>query len=325
MEYVVVVVIMLALIFDLLNGLHDAGNAIATVVATKAMTPPAALIMAAALNLIGALVSTEVAQAFAGGIIYPDSLTINALTAGLIGAITWNLATWYFGIPSSSSHALVGGLTGAALVGGGMAAVNFGSVWKMVLSLFVSPLAGVAAGLALVYALRLVRWNGKAFSRLQILSAAAVAFSHGSNDAQKSMGVMTAALFATGLIGRLAVPLWAVIAAAVAMGLGTGMGGWRIVKTMGDNIVKLTPRDGFAAETAAAVVVETATWFGLPVSTTHVITSAIAAVGLPRGPGAVNWGAIGNIGWAMLLTLPASGAVGALFAWILQFLMDMPI
>ncbi|HYF95216.1 MAG TPA: inorganic phosphate transporter [Symbiobacteriaceae bacterium] len=316
-----VIVIILALAFDFINGFHDSANAIATVVSTKSLSPRAAIIMAAVLNLAGALVSTGVARAFARGVVRPDEITLDLLMGGLVGAIAWNLATWYFGIPSSSSHALVGGLAGAALVGPGPAGINLPGFVKMVLSLFISPVIGFVAGLALMLWLlpMLERAAGKKgiFARLQLLSAAAVAFSHGSNDAQKAMGIIAAALYALGVTSRIQVPWWVVVAAALAMGAGTSTGGWRIIQTMGDKITRLTPADGFAAETAAVAVIGTATLLRLPVSTTHIVSSAIAAVGLRRGAGAVHWEVLKSIGWAMLLTLPASGAVGAAAGWVL--------
>lgn len=312
-----IVVVMLAVTFDFINGFHDTANAIATVVSTRVLSPRAAIVMAAVLNVVGALTSTAVAQAIAKDIVKPDVVTLDVLIGGLVGAICWNLITWYFGIPSSSSHALVGGVAGAALGAGGLAALNSHGFTKIVISFVASPLAGVLVGLVVLNILFLILRNfslygvNRTFSKLQIVSAAAMAFTHGSNDAQKSMGIIASALFAAHLIPTLHVPQWVVLVSAVAMGLGTSTGGWRIIKTLGHKMVKLTPVYGFVAETSAALVIETATRIGVPVSTTHVISSTIMSVGLSQGGKKVNWKVITNIGWAMLLTIPASAVVGA--------------
>ncbi|HLN60610.1 MAG TPA: inorganic phosphate transporter [Symbiobacteriaceae bacterium] len=313
-----IIVVVLAVAFDFINGFHDTANAIATVVSTRVLSPRQAILMAASLNVLGAVTSTSVAIGIAKGIVIPEAVTLEVLIGGLVGAIVWNLLTWYFGIPSSSSHALVGGVAGAALVKGGLQALNGAGFLKIVLSFVLSPLSGVIVGLIVLALLhRLVQnWSlgtvNRRFAKLQILSAAAMAFSHGSNDAQKSMGIIASALFAAKLIPTLHVPGWVMLTAAAAMGLGTASGGWRIIKTMGHKMVKLNPLYGFVAETSAALVIETATHLALPVSTTHVISSTIMSVGLSKGTKAVNWGVIKNIGWAMLLTIPASATVGAL-------------
>ena len=313
-----IIVVVLAVAFDFINGFHDTANAIATVVSTRVLSPRQAILMAASLNILGAVTSTSVAIGIAKGIVIPEAVTLEVLIGGLVGAIVWNLLTWYFGIPSSSSHALVGGVAGAALVKGGLQALNGAGFLKIVLSFVLSPLSGVIVGLLVLALLhRLVQnWSlgtvNRRFAKLQILSAAAMAFSHGSNDAQKSMGIIASALFAAKLIPTLHVPAWVMFTAAAAMGLGTASGGWRIIKTMGHKMVKLNPLYGFVAETSAALVIETATHLALPVSTTHVISSTIMSVGLSKGTKAVNWGVIKNIGWAMLLTIPASATVGAL-------------
>jgi PiT family inorganic phosphate transporter len=316
-----IIVVLLAVTFDFINGFHDTANAIATVVSTRVLSPRAAILMAGTLNVVGALTSTGVAIAIAKGVVDPNWVTLDVLIAALVGAIAWNLLTWWFGIPSSSSHALIGGVAGAALIAGGFNVLNLKGLGKIVLSFVLSPVAGVLVGLVILQILRLILQNTSpakttaVFSKLQIVSAAAMAFTHGSNDAQKSMGIIASALFAAKLTATLHVPDWVVLIAATAMGLGTASGGWRIIKTMGHKMVKLKPVDGFAAETAAALVIEAATRLALPVSTTHVISSTIMSVGLNRGPKAVNWGVIRNIGWAMLLTIPASAAVSAV-AWL---------
>lgn len=312
----VYVVVLLSLVFGFINGFHDSANAVATAVATKVLSARAAIYMAAVLNVLGALVTTGVARTIVRGIVDPSALWPGVLIAGLTGAIVWNLVTWFAGIPSSSSHALVGGLAGAALAAQGLGGINPGGLGKIAAGLFLSPLAGLAVG----YVGMLLTGSVKVNPKLQIASAAAVAFSHGSNDAQKSMGVIAASLLVEGLIPRLVIPWWAVVIAALAMGLGTATGGRRIIKTMGGKIARLTPEDGFAAETAAAVVVGAATFLMLPVSTTHVVSSAITAVGMRKGLGAVNWAVVRQIGWAMLLTIPASAAVGAAAAWVIWVL-----
>ena len=324
-----IIVVILAVAFDYINGFHDTANAIATVVSTRVLSPRQAIMMAAGLNVLGAVTSTSVAIGIAKGIVWPEAVTLDVLIGGLVGAIAWNLLTWYFGIPSSSSHALVGGVAGAAVASGGLAVINGGGFSKILLSFVLSPLSGVVVGLVILAAMhRMVqRWSPakvtKHFSKLQILSAAGMAFSHGSNDAQKSMGIIASALFAAKLIPTLHVPSWVVLIAAAAMGLGTASGGWRIIKTMGHKMVKLNPLYGFVAETSAAIVIETATHLALPVSTTHVISSTIMSVGLSKGTKAVNWGVIKNIGWAMMLTIPASAVVGAVTFFIVRALVSM--
>ncbi len=319
-----VIVVILAVLFDFINGFHDTANAIATVVSTRVLTPRQAILMAAGLNVVGALTSTSVAIGIAKGIVWPEAVTLDVLVGGLVGAIVWNLLTWYFGIPSSSSHALVGGVAGAALASGGLSVINAGGFSKILLSFVLSPLSGVLVAILVLGVVHKIvqTWSPMAvtsrFSKLQIVSAAAMAFSHGSNDAQKSMGIIASALFAAGLIPTLHVPQWVVLVAATAMGLGTASGGWRIIKTMGHKMVKLNPLGGFVAETSAALVIETATHLALPVSTTHVISSTIIGVGLSRGRKAVNWSVIKSIGWAMLLTIPASGLVGAITYFIVK-------
>jgi inorganic phosphate transporter, PiT family len=319
-----VLVVLAALAFDYINGFHDTANAIATVVSTRVMAPRTAIIMAAGLNVVGALVSAGVAEAIAKGIVKPDVVTLPVILGGLVGAIVWNLFTWYYGIPSSSSHALVGGFAGAAIAGAGSGAIQWAGFQKILLSFLLSPIAGVVIGYIVMQSLNwlLRSWTratvGKVFGKLQIVSAAAMAFTHGGNDAQKSMGIIAIALYTARLIPELHVPGWTKLVAAAAMGLGTSVGGWRIIKTMGHKMVKLEPVHGFAAEAAAAVVIETATRMTMPVSTTHVISSTILSVGLTRGPKAVNWIVIKNIGLAMLFTIPASGLVGAGCYWLVH-------
>jgi PiT family inorganic phosphate transporter len=315
------VVIGLAVLFDYINGFHDTANAIATSVSTRALKPEHAILMSATANFVGALTGTAVAKTISQGLATtPDGAAGQTIVAAaLIGAIVWNLITWRFGIPSSSSHALIGGLLGAVAASIGASAIKVdGVLSKVILPLVVSPIAGVLGGFLLMVILLNVfrRANpqriNERFRRLQVISAALMAFSHGSNDAQKTMGIMTLALIAAGVLPPdSAIPLWVIILAATAISFGTAAGGWRIIKTMGQRVVKLDPVHGFAAETTAATIILTASHFGMPVSTTHVISSAIIGVGSSDRLSAVRWGVAGNIVVAWILTLPASAAVAA--------------
>ncbi len=283
---VLLVVLGLAIAFDYINGFHDTANAIATSVSTRALTPGWAIAMSAVANFTGALIGTEVAKTIGSGLIDTNVESQSVIAAALVGAIAWNLLTWRLGIPSSSSHALIGGLLGAALISAGIGSWQMdGVVNKVLIPLVASPLIGFVIGLLLMGLIFNVfrrahpgRLNG-AFRRLQVLSAAYMAFSHGSNDAQKTMGIMTLALVTAGVQTTFEPPLWVILTAATAISLGTAGGGWRIIKTMGTKVVKLDPVHGFAAETTAATVIFGATHFGMPVSTTHVISSAIMGVG----------------------------------------------
>ena len=314
--------LVLAVIFDYINGFHDTANAIATSVSTRALKPEYAIVLSATANFVGALAGTAVATTIASGLVNPIPTTTTSgvdpnvlvVNAALIGAIIWNLITWRLGIPSSSSHALIGGLLGASIAAGGLAAVQWGGVGsKVIFPLVTSPLIGFAGAYAFMVAIYWVfrharpqRLNGR-FRRAQVLSASYMAFSHGSNDAQKTMGIMTLALFSAGVIDTKEVPLPVILVAATAISLGTAVGGWRIIKTMGQKVVKLDPVHGFAAETTAATVILGASHFGMPVSTTQVITSAIVGVGSVDRVKAVHWGVVGDILVAWILTLPAAG------------------
>jgi PiT family inorganic phosphate transporter len=315
------VVLGLAVLFDYINGFHDTANAIATSVSTRALKPEHAILMSATANFVGALTGTAVAKTISSGLATtPDGPVGQAIVAAaLVGAIVWNLVTWRFGIPSSSSHALIGGLLGAVIASIGASAIKVdGVMGKVILPLVASPIAGVLVGFLLMVVLLNVfrranprRINDR-FRRLQVLSAAFMAFSHGSNDAQKTMGIMTLALIAAGVLPPdSTIPLWVIVLAATAMSLGTAAGGWRIIKTMGQRVVKLDPVHGFAAETTAATIILTASHFGMPVSTTHVISSAIIGVGSSDRLSAVRWGVAGNIVIAWILTLPASAVTAA--------------
>jgi len=311
-----VVVVVLAVIFDYINGFHDSANAIATSVATRALRPWQAVSMAAAFNFIGAFAGTAVARTIGAGLVDEETTTEAVVVAALIGAITWNLITWWFGLPSSSSHALIGGLLGATLVAAGAEALDVqGIIDKVLIPMVTSPLIGFALGLLLMAVLARIFFKAPrhrtstGFRRAQVFSAGYMAFAHGSNDAQKTMGIITLALFAAGVIPDITVPTWVIIAAATAISLGTAAGGWRIMKTMGQRVVRLEPVHGFAAEaTAATVLVGTAS-LGMPVSTTHVISSAITGVGTSRGIRQVRWGVARTIVLAWIVTIPAAAAV----------------
>ncbi|HEX2627315.1 MAG TPA: inorganic phosphate transporter [Candidatus Limnocylindrales bacterium] len=313
-----ILVVLLAVGFDYINGFHDTANAIATSVSTRALRPSHAILMSAAANFIGALTGTAVAKTIASGLATTPSGDAGQIVvaAALVGAIAWNLITWRLGIPSSSSHALIGGLIGAVIASAGPGALNGQGIFdKVLFPLIASPILGVVIGFALMVVILNVfkrahpkKMNDR-FRRLQVLSAAYMAFSHGSNDAQKTMGIITLALVAGGVLADPTVPLWVILMAASAISFGTAAGGWRIIKTMGQKVVKLDPVHGFAAETTAATIIFGASHFGMPVSTTHVISSAIIGVGSSDRFSAVRWGVAGNIVIAWILTIPASAAV----------------
>lgn len=322
-----VIIIIAALAFDFINGFHDTANAIATVVSTRVLSPRVAIFMAASLNFLGAwLIGTAVAETIGTGIVMQEAVTQATILAALLGAIVWNLFTWYLGLPSSSSHALIGGLAGAAMQSGGVGVLNIAGLMRIFGSLLTSPLAGIVAGFALMVGLMWVfrrqslnAVNGY-FRHLQVVSAAFMAFSHGSNDAQKTMGIITLTLVTFGYLGTFHVPWWVVLMSATAMALGTAIGGWNIIKTIGLRLVKLQPVNGFAAETAAALIIQGATHIGLPVSTTHVISSSIMGVGASKRFSAVRWGVAGNIALAWILTLPVTATLGWLFRLGLRML-----
>lgn len=327
--FLLCVIIIAALIFDFTNGAHDCANAIATVVSTKVLSPRTAVIMAAALNLIGALLGTEVALTLGSGIVRPEVVSGSQILvlAAVIGAISWNAITWYFGIPSSSSHALIGGLMGASLAHVGPEALNILSIFKKVLlPLIISPLAGFCVGVLFMLVISLLFFRvarpvvNRFFHKAQIASAGVMALSHGLNDAQKTMGIITLALLIFGKIDSISVPLWVKLVCALAMAAGTAIGGWKIVKTMGHKIFKLEPVYGFAAETSAGLVIAGASLIGAPISTTHTITACIFGVGSTKRLSAVRWGIAGNLIIAWVLTLPASACVGALSFFLLSLL-----
>jgi PiT family inorganic phosphate transporter len=310
-----VLVIVAALVFDYINGFHDTANAIATCVSTRALSVKAAIFMAAFLNFAGAMVSTKVAATIGKGIVDANNVTQLVVLAGILGAIIWNLITWYYGMPSSSSHAIIGGLMGAVIAHSGSGTLHWKGLQKIVMALILSPIVGVIIGFIFMVIIMWVFRNSnpgplnKRFRHLQVLSAAVMAFSHGTADAQKSMGVITMALLSYGLIPTFDVPTWVKISCAVAMGLGTAAGGWRIIKTIGRDFVKLQPVHGFCVETASAAVILGASSIGMPVSTTHVITSTILGVGISKRLNAVNWNVAKRILWAWVLTIPAAAIV----------------
>jgi PiT family inorganic phosphate transporter len=314
------IIIAVALAFDYTNGFHDAANAIAVAVSTKALTPRVALGLAAVMNLVGALISTKVAATVGSGIIDPPTGSdgLKVVFAALIGAIAWNLITWYFGLPSSSSHALIGGLVGAALAAA--ESVKWMGIFdKVVVPMVLSPLIGFGLGYVFMLAIlwsfrhRNAHKTERGFRHAQIASSAAMAFGHGTQDAQKTMGIITLALVTSGEISTFDVPLWVVLASALAISAGTYSGGFRIIRTLGRRVIQLTPASGFAAQTVASgVLIATATVFAVPISTTHVTTASIMGVGATRRLSAVRWGVAGNIVLAWIVTLPAAAAVAAL-------------
>ncbi len=327
MEFAVVLgIVATALVFDYINGFHDAANSIATVVSTRVLSPGQAVIWAAFFNFVAAFgFGTAVAKTVGSGMIDINSVTLAVIFSGLIGAIVWDLITWYLGLPTSSSHALIGGYAGAAVVNAGLGVIIPAGWTKTLIFIVVSPLIGLTAGLALMVAIYWVFRSATPahvdhwFRKLQLVSAALFSLNHGANDAQKTMGIIAGVLFTVPAYraavvdadGKMFIPFWIVLAAHAAIGLGTLSGGWRIIHTMGSRITKLQPVHGFAAETGAAGAVFLATVLGIPVSTTHAITGAIVGVGATRRLSAVRWGVAGQIVWAWLFTIPGAALIGA--------------
>ena len=319
-DLTLVAVVAVALFFDFTNGFHDTANAIATSVSTRALSPRAAVLFAAVLNFAGAFVSIEVAATVATGVVVPDVITLDVVLAGLVGAIAWDLITWYLGLPTSSSHALIGGIAGSALAANGLDVVQWGGlVDRVLVPSLLAPVFGVIGAFSLMVVILWVIRNqapglvNRIFRRLQVVSAGFVAFTHGTNDAQKTMGIIALALVATGHLSaeEFEVPFWVIVSAAAAMAAGTYAGGWRIIRTLGQRVAKIEPPQGFAAETATATIL----WFtgtvGFPVSTTHTISGSVLGAGAVRGLHAVRWGVAGNILVAWLLTLPMAALIGA--------------
>lgn len=321
--WVVVLLVVLAIAFDFMNGFHDAANSIATVVSTGVLRPAQAVAFAAFFNLAAIFVfHLSVAATVGKGIVQPGIVDVHVVFGALIGAITWNLVTWYYGIPSSSSHALIGGIVGAVIAKAGAGALVAAGIWKTIAFIFVSPVLGFTLGSAMMVLVawvcrratpsRVDRW----FRRLQLVSAGAYSLGHGGNDAQKTIGIIWMLLIATGHSATDAPPTWTIVSCYAAIALGTMFGGWRIVKTMGQKITKLKPVGGFCAETGGALTLFLATALGIPVSTTHTITGAIVGVGSVQRASAVRWGVAGNIVWAWIFTIPASAFVAAFAYWI---------
>lgn len=315
------IIIGLVLIFDFINGFHDSANSIACVVSTKVLSPIAAVSMAAFFNFVAYFVfHLKVASTIGKGVVEPDVINLNVIGAALIAAIIWNLLTWWWGLPSSSSHTLVGGLVGAAVAKSGFGAVLFGGVTKIVIFIFIAPILGFIVSFLISTC---VMWifrsvppfkADKLFRRLQILSASAFSLGHGGNDAQKSMGIIWVAMIISGLVEKEASlpPTWVALSCYTAIALGTLFGGWRIVKTMGQRITKLRPFEGFCSETAGAATLFFATHLGIPVSTTHTITGSIMGAGALKGVSSVKWGVTRKIFWAWILTIPISGIIGGI-------------
>lgn len=321
--YVLIAVVFLALAFDFINGFHDTANAIATSVSTRALKPRVAIMMAAVMNFLGALTFTGVAKTIGSGVANPADLQhgVEVVICALIGAIIWNLVTWWFGIPSSSSHALIGALAGAVIAAEGFSKVNASGFMDILKALLISPIIAFAAGfiimsiLKIVFAKKSPHSVNKGFRFGQIATAMFQSFSHGTNDAQKAMGIIVFALVAAGVQTTMDVPLWVKLSAATAMALGTAVGGWKIIKTMGTKIFKIEPINGFAADVGSACVILTATFLHLPVSTTHVITSSILGVGSAKRFSAVKWGVAGRIVIAWFITIPITAGISMLCYW----------
>ncbi|CUH94610.1 putative low-affinity inorganic phosphate transporter [Propionispora sp. 2/2-37] len=319
-DYMLVyIVVFLAVAFDYINGFHDTANAIATSVSTRALKPQHAIFMAAGLNFLGALFSTGVAKTIGGDIVKAASLVNQeVIIAALVGAIAWNLLTWWYGIPSSSSHALIGGIMGAVIVGSGWETLNYTGIEKIVLSLVLSPIIALVSGYIIMVLLLWIFGRfapmalNSGFRRMQLLSASLMAFSHGSNDAQKAMGIITLALLSAGQIPSLEVPTWVKLICATAMGMGTAAGGWKIIKTMGTKIFKLEPINGFAADLNSSLIIFSATFLHLPVSTTHVVSGSIMGVGAAKRVKAVHWSVAQQMVYAWFLTIPLSGLTSAI-------------
>jgi len=323
--WVVILLVVVALLFDFMNGFHDAANSIATVVSTGVLKPGQAVVFAAFFNMVAIFIfHLSVAATVGKGIVEPGVVNTHVVFGALVGAITWNVITWWYGIPSSSSHALIGGICGAVIAKAGASSLIAGGIWKTVIFIFISPALGFVLGsLMVVVVSNIFRASrpskvDKWFRRLQLVSAGAYSLGHGGNDAQKTIGIIWMLLIATGYVaaGEKSPPAWVVVSCYIAIALGTMFGGWRIVKTMGQKITKLKPVGGFCAETGGALTLFLATWLGIPVSTTHTITGAIVGVGSTQRLSAVRWGVAGNIVWAWIFTIPASAFVAAIAYWV---------
>jgi inorganic phosphate transporter, PiT family len=326
MHEIILIIVALTILFEISNGWNDSANAIATVVSTRVLSPFQAVAMAAFMNICGAFFSTEVAKTIGEGVVRPDAVTNMVVVAALVTSFIWNAALTRMGLPISCSHALIGALMGASVAYGGIDILNFAGLKKIFLSLLISPAIGVILGyLVMKFLLKFFGAYSpgllnKTFGRFQLISSAIMAFSHGSNDAQKGMGIVTLALVSDGVLSSLEVPFWVILTCATAMGLGTAMGGWRVIKTLGVNMLKLEPIHGFAAETTAAMTILVSSHYGLPVSTTHVIATSIMGVGATKRFSAVRWGLAGKIVMAWIFTLPICFVAGLVIA---EFLLHM--
>jgi len=324
MTPLLILLIIFALVFDFLNGVHDSSNVVATMISSRAIRPQAALIMTAIANFIGPFVfGVAVATTIGHDIVAAESINILALLAACASAVFWNILTWIMGIPSSSSHAIIGGLIGAVAMDSGFKVLILDGILKVLIALFASPIIGFLAGLLIANLVLLLSWRASpkingVFKKLQIITSLGLALSHGTNDAQKTMGIITLGLVITGFQSTFEVPFWVILLCASAIAIGTGIGGWQLIKTLGSKFYKIRPVHGFASQAASAIVILTASLLGGPVSTTQVVSTAIMGVGAAERVSKVRWGVAGEIATAWLLTIPATMAVGALFYWVFQ-------
>jgi PiT family inorganic phosphate transporter len=324
MTPLIIAVIALALIFDFLNGVHDSSNVVATMISSRAIPPKAALAMTALANFVGPFIfGVAVANTLGHEIVAAESINILVLLAALASAIVWNLLTWYLGFPSSSSHALIGGFIGAVTMAAGWQAIQLGGLEKILIALFASPLIGYLIGYLLLKLIVILCWNAtprinNLFKRAQVLTALALALSHGTNDAQKTMGIITLALVTGGVLSKFAVPVWVIILCAGMIAAGTALGGWKLIRTLGGKFYKIRPLDGFTSQLASAVVILSASLVGGPVSTTQVVSSTIMGVGAAERLNKVRWGVAKDIAMAWLLTIPATALVGAGMYWVIS-------
>ena len=326
-HWLIWLIVLLAVLFDYINGFHDTANAIATSVSTRAISPRNAIFMAAILNFTGAMVSTGVAKTIGGDLVsQPSEISLEVIVAALIGAIIWNIVTWYFCIPSSSSHSLIGGVIGAVCISVGPAALDSDGIGKIILSLVLSPVIALAIGYLVMIAILWIVRNrsplllNRQFRKMQLLSASLMAFSHGANDAQKAMGIIALALVTGGYLETMEIPIWVKLACATSMALGTSVGGWRIISTMGTKIFKMESINGFAADLNSALVIFGATFLHLPVSTTHVVSGSIMGVGSAKRVRAVHWGVARSMLIAWVVTIPISAAISAGIYWLLSLI-----
>ena len=324
MSTTLIILIGLALVFDFLNGVHDSSNIVATMISSRAIRPRVALAMTAVAEFAGPFIfGVAVANTIGDEIVMSESINMEVLIAALIGAISWNILTWVLGIPSSSSHALIGGILGAVLVGAGYPAIKVAGVMKVVLALFLSPIIGFVTGLIIAYIIYFLSWKASPqingfFKKMQIITSLGLALSHGTNDAQKTMGVITLGLVIGGIIPTFNVPQWVIVISASAIALGTSVGGWRLIRTLGTKFYKIRPVHGFASQAASAAVILSASLIGGPVSTTQVVSSAIMGVGSAERLSKVRWGVAGDILFAWLFTIPATAGLSAFIYWLIQ-------